>query len=187
MKKSKKGTFIISFSQIATVTKMFKIDPKGQVGKFWRHSILSFQIILSNITDLGRLIGNFFKENGSVESQHCRNLAIFLRFWFYVKSILPDIGGFDFLFLGKLTLKFRADKLVKMAVLGTFSKTKIDFNQNLSGSKILKLPHSEIPICLPWSVLLVIQNNFWREILTMMEFLQTSLGAQCVFESCRSH
>ena len=29
--------------------------------------------------------------------------------------------------------------------------------------------------------------NFLREILTMMEFLQTSLGAQCVFESCRSH
>ena len=34
--------------------------------------------------------------------------------------------------------KFRAADMVKMAVLGTFSMSKSDFTQNLSGSEILK-------------------------------------------------
>ena len=48
--------------------------------------------------------------------------------------------------------KFRGAKMVKMAILGTFNVTKINFTLNLSGSKILKFPHSEFLISLPRSV-----------------------------------
>ena len=86
----------------------------------------------------------------------------------YVKSILTDLGiaktaimtilkALIFHFWGNSHFqmskmfknsKFRAAKMAKMPVL----EAKIDFTQDLRGSKILKFPHSEHPISLPRSV-----------------------------------